>query len=198
MLEDALLRELILTYALALVLIVALARLRVPPVVALIATGAIAGPGGIRIVRTQEDVQLLAEVGIVLLLFTVGLDFALGDFRRVLRRVIGAGLLQIGLTAAVVFAVIVAATDRPMPLARVRRSVRGAFQHGDRRQGVERPESARCAARPARRRRSCSFRTCASSRCSCSCRFCPGQTPLNAVPLAIGRALRAMASWSFS
>ena len=117
MLEDALLRELILTYALALVLIVGLARLRVPPVVALIATGAIAGPGGIRIVRTQEDVQLLAEVGIVLLLFTVGLDFALGDFRRVLRRVIGAGLLQIGLTAAVVFAVIVAATDRPMPLA---------------------------------------------------------------------------------
>jgi K+:H+ antiporter len=116
-LEDALLRELILTYALALVLIVGLARLRVPPVVALIATGAIAGPGGIRIVRTQEDVQLLAEVGIVLLLFTVGLDFALGDFRRVLRRVIGAGLLQIGLTAAVVFAVIVAATDRPMPLA---------------------------------------------------------------------------------
>jgi monovalent cation:H+ antiporter-2, CPA2 family len=116
-LENALLRELILTYALALVLIVSLARLRVPPVVALIATGAIAGPGGIRIVRTQEDVQLLAEVGIVLLLFTVGLDFALGDFRRVLRRVIGAGLLQIGLTAAVVFAVIVAATDRPMPLA---------------------------------------------------------------------------------
>jgi monovalent cation:H+ antiporter-2, CPA2 family len=116
-LEDALLRELILTYALALVLIVGLARIRVPPVVALIATGAIAGPGAIRIVRTQEDVQLLAEIGIVLLLFTVGLDFSLGDFRRVWRRVIGAGLLQIGLTTAVVLAVIVAATDRPLQLA---------------------------------------------------------------------------------
>ena len=117
MLEDALLRELILTYALALVLIVALARLRIPPVVALIATGAIAGPGGIRIVRTQEDVQLLAEIGIVLLLFTVGLDFSLGDFRRVWRRVVGAGVLQIGVTAAVVVGVVVAATDRPLPLA---------------------------------------------------------------------------------
>ena len=62
MFGDALLRELILTYALALVLIVALARLRIPPVVALIATGAIAGPAGIRIVRTQEDVQLLVDV----------------------------------------------------------------------------------------------------------------------------------------
>jgi monovalent cation:H+ antiporter-2, CPA2 family len=116
-LENALLRELILTYALALVLIVGLARLRVPPVVALIATGAIAGPGAIRIVRTQEDVQLLAEIGIVLLLFTVGLDFSLSDFRREWRRVIGAGMLQIGLTAAVVLAVLVAATDRPLQVA---------------------------------------------------------------------------------
>jgi CPA2 family monovalent cation:H+ antiporter-2 len=116
-LEDALLRELILTYALALVLIVGLARLRVPPVVALIATGAIAGPGGIRIVRTQEDVQLLAEIGIVLLLFTVGLDFSLGDFRRVWRRVIGGGLLQIGGTAAIVLGIVVAATSRSLSLS---------------------------------------------------------------------------------
>jgi CPA2 family monovalent cation:H+ antiporter-2 len=111
-LEDALLRELILTYALALVLIVVLARLRVPPIVALIATGAIAGPAGIRIVRTQEDVQVLAEIGIVLLLFTVGLDFSLSDFRRMWQRVVGAGLLQIGGTAAVVALMLVAATDR--------------------------------------------------------------------------------------
>lgn len=112
MLEDALLGELVLTYALALVLIVGLARLRVPPIVALIATGAMAGPAGIGIVRTQEDVQLLAEIGIVLLLFTVGLDFSLGDFRRVWQRVIGGGLLQIAVTAAAVLAVVVAATPR--------------------------------------------------------------------------------------
>jgi CPA2 family monovalent cation:H+ antiporter-2 len=116
-LEDTLLRELILTYALALALIVGLARLHVPPVVALIATGAIAGPGGIRIVQTEEDVQVLAEIGIVLLLFTVGLDFSLADFRRVWRRVVGAGLLQIGLTTAIVLAVIVAVTDRSVPVA---------------------------------------------------------------------------------
>jgi CPA2 family monovalent cation:H+ antiporter-2 len=116
-LEDALLRELVLTYGLALVLIVGLAPLRVPPVVALIATGAIAGPAALGIVRTQEDVQLLAEVGIVLLLFTVGLDFSLGDFRRVWRRVIGGGVLQIGLTAAVVLGAVVAAGGRTPPVA---------------------------------------------------------------------------------
>jgi CPA2 family monovalent cation:H+ antiporter-2 len=100
--EDALLRELILTYGLALVLIVGLARLRVPPVVALMATGTLAGPAGIGIVRTQEEVQTLAEIGIVLLLFTVGLDFSLADFRRVWKRVVGAGVLQISVTAAAI------------------------------------------------------------------------------------------------
>jgi K+:H+ antiporter len=110
--EDALLRELILVYGLALLLIVGLARLRVPPIVALIATGTLAGPFGIGIVRTQEDVQTLAEIGIVLLLFTVGLDFSLGDFRRMWRRVVGAALLQIALTAAAVLVALVVLTDR--------------------------------------------------------------------------------------
>jgi CPA2 family monovalent cation:H+ antiporter-2 len=111
-LEDALLRDLVLTYALALVLIVGFARLRVSPIVAFIATGTIAGPTGIGLVGTQEEVQTLAEIGIVLLLFAVGLDFSLGDFRRLWQRVVGGGILQIGATAAAVLVVLVAATDR--------------------------------------------------------------------------------------
>jgi monovalent cation:H+ antiporter-2, CPA2 family len=190
---DALLRELILTYALALVLIVALARLRMPPVVALIATGAIAGPGGIRIVRTQEDVQMLAEVGIVLLLFTVGLDFSLGDFRRVWRRVVGAGILQIGVTAAVVVAIIVAGTDRPIPLgvfaglfvalsstAIVIKELAGRNQldapHGRLVVGI------------------LLFQDLCVVALLLLVPILSGQTPLDAVPLAIGRALLAMAA----
>ena len=193
MFGDALLRELILTYALALVLIVALARLRIPPVVALIATGAIAGPGGIRIVPTQEDVQLLAEIGIVLLLFTVGLDFSLGDFRRVWRRVIGAGVLQIGVTAAIVVAVVLAVTDRPLPLALfaglfvalsstaiVLKELGGRNQldapHGRLVVGI------------------LLFQDLCVVALLLLVPILSGQTPLDAVPLAIGRALLAMAA----
>ena len=193
MLEDALLRELILTYALALVLIVSLARLRIPPVVALIATGAVAGPGGVGIVRTQEDVQLLAEIGIVLLLFTVGLDFSLGDFRRVWRRVLGAGILQIGVTAAIVVAIIVTATDRPVPLglfaglfvalsstAIVIKELAGRNQldapHGRLVVGI------------------LLFQDLCVVAFLLLVPILSGQTPLDAVPLAIGRALLAMAA----
>ena len=96
-----LLPELVLTYAIALVFILTLARVRVPPIVAFIIAGAVAGPTGIGIVKTQEDVNTLADLGIVLLLFTVGLEFSLNEIQRIWRAVVFGGSLQIGGTAAV-------------------------------------------------------------------------------------------------
>jgi monovalent cation:H+ antiporter-2, CPA2 family len=96
-----LLPELVLTYALALILILSLARIRVPPIVAFIIAGAIAGPTGIGIVKTQEDVNVLADLGIVLLLFTVGLEFSLNEIQRIWKAVVFGGSMQIGGTAAV-------------------------------------------------------------------------------------------------
>jgi len=101
--EHSLLPELVLTYALALVLILALARLRIPPIVSFIIAGTIAGPTGAGIVRTQEDVNLLADLGIVLLLFTVGLEFSLSEIQRIWKAVVFGGMLQIGATAVAIW-----------------------------------------------------------------------------------------------
>ena len=81
------LAELVLTYAIALVFILVLSRIRIPPIVSFIVAGAVAGPAGIGIVKTQDDVEMLAEMGIVLLLFTVGLEFSLTEIRRIWRKV---------------------------------------------------------------------------------------------------------------
>jgi CPA2 family monovalent cation:H+ antiporter-2 len=97
---DSLLVDLVLAYGLALILMVALGRLRVPPIIALILSGTLAGPAALGIVSTPEEVDQLAEIGIVLLLFTVGLEFPLREMRRLWRTVAGAGLAQVGGTAA--------------------------------------------------------------------------------------------------
>jgi monovalent cation:H+ antiporter-2, CPA2 family len=104
--EQTLLRELVLTYALALGLILALARLRIPPIVSFIIAGTIAGPAGIGIVHREEDVELLADLGIVLLLFTVGLEFSLNEIQRIWRAVIFGGSLQMGATAAAIMVLV--------------------------------------------------------------------------------------------
>ena len=94
-----LLPGLVLTYAVALLFIVVFARLRIPQIVALIAAGVVAGPSGFGFVGTAEEVNTLAEIGIVLLLFTVGLDFSFGEVRRIWKTVLGGGALQIVGTA---------------------------------------------------------------------------------------------------
>ncbi|HXH05801.1 MAG TPA: cation:proton antiporter, partial [Vicinamibacterales bacterium] len=96
-----LVRNLILVYAISLAAIVFLARLRVPPVVAMVAAGILAGPAGFGLVA-QEQVDALAELGVIFLLFTVGLDFSLAELRRTLGRMVLAGLLQIAATALAV------------------------------------------------------------------------------------------------
>jgi CPA2 family monovalent cation:H+ antiporter-2 len=101
------LAELVLTYAIALVFILVLSRIRIPPIVSFIVAGAVAGPAGIGIVKTQDDVEMLAEMGIVLLLFTVGLEFSLTEIRRIWRKVLIGGTLQIALTAGVILVLVV-------------------------------------------------------------------------------------------
>jgi CPA2 family monovalent cation:H+ antiporter-2 len=102
------LAELVLTYAIALVFILVLSRIRIPPIVSFIVAGAVAGPAGIGIVKTQDDVEMLAEMGIVLLLFTVGLEFSLTEIRRIWRKVLIGGTLQIGVTAAAILLLVLA------------------------------------------------------------------------------------------
>jgi CPA2 family monovalent cation:H+ antiporter-2 len=113
----SLLTDLIAIYALGLILVVALARLRVPAIVALMLAGIVAGPRAIGIISTSEEVETLAELGIVFLLFTVGLDFSLAAVRQIWRTILLAGALQIAGTAAVIAIVLAIGGDVNAPLA---------------------------------------------------------------------------------
>jgi CPA2 family monovalent cation:H+ antiporter-2 len=97
-----LLDELALVAALAVLVTLLLARLRLPTVAGLLLAGAIAGPYGLGLVRSVEAIEVLAEVGVVLLLFTIGLEFSLSRLRDVFAQVAIGGLLQVGLTTAAV------------------------------------------------------------------------------------------------
>ena len=92
--------DLVIVYAVALAVIIAAGSIRIPPIIALIVAGALSGPSGLRFIQSPEDVDQLAEIGIVLLLFTVGLDFPMQELRRIWKSVIAGGALQVGLTAA--------------------------------------------------------------------------------------------------
>lgn len=87
-------------------------RLRIPPVVGFILTGVLSGPYGLALVRGTEDVNMLAELGIVLLLFEIGMEFSIKKLVQIKHLFLLGGSLQVGLTVLVSY-LIAKGLERP-------------------------------------------------------------------------------------
>ncbi len=92
-----LLRDLIVLYGMAMAIAYLMRRARQSTVVGYLLTGVVAGPFGLRLISDTGAVEILAEVGVALLLFTIGLELSLGKLARMKQLVLGAGSLQIRL-----------------------------------------------------------------------------------------------------
>ncbi len=97
--------DLALIFTVAVVLAMLLAKIRLPPVLAYVAAGALLGPPGLGWVKDGKELQLVAEIGVVLLLFTVGLEFSLSELKRSWKAVLIAGSVQVFGTIAASFGV---------------------------------------------------------------------------------------------
>jgi CPA2 family monovalent cation:H+ antiporter-2 len=103
-----LLRDLVVILAAAVAVVLVFRRIHLPAIAGFIVAGAVLGPAGLGGVRDVDEIRHLAEIGVVLLLFTVGLEFPLGELRRLGKVLTVGGGLQVGLTAAVTAALAVA------------------------------------------------------------------------------------------
>lgn len=76
-------------------------HVNLPPIVGFLISGVLLGPHGLGLMQDVEQVEQLAEIGVVLLLFTIGLEFSMTELLRMRRAVLLGGSLQIvGVTAA--------------------------------------------------------------------------------------------------
>ena len=83
-------------------------RLRLPSIAGFLVMGALVGPGGLGLIADPERVRALAELGVVFLLFEIGLELPLERLRRLWRPALVAGGAQVALTLACVAALGVA------------------------------------------------------------------------------------------
>ena len=96
----ALFTDILIIFTIALFVGLIFSHLKVPPLVAYILTGVIVGPYGFSIIQGQEEVKNLAEIGIILLLFTIGLEFSFKDLWKIRLIAIVGGAIQVGLSFA--------------------------------------------------------------------------------------------------
>lgn len=99
------LTDLIVVFIAAIVVLLVCARVKVPSVVGLLVTGIAVGPGGFGLVGETAVVEVLAEIGVVLLLFTIGVEFSIARLLRVRDAVLIGGSLQCGFTVLLGFVV---------------------------------------------------------------------------------------------
>jgi CPA2 family monovalent cation:H+ antiporter-2 len=97
-LDDHFLIELLVLIAVAALGVATFERMRLPSIVGFLVIGALVGPGGLGLVDDPERVRSLAELGVVLLLFGIGLELPIERVRRLWRRALAAGGLQVLIT----------------------------------------------------------------------------------------------------
>lgn len=101
--EIPLLKDVVIILGLAVVVLLLFSRIKVPAILAFFVSGIIAGPQGLGLISSLTEVQLLAELGVIFLLFTIGLEFSLEKFSQIKRYALIGGSLQLGLTLVLVF-----------------------------------------------------------------------------------------------
>ena len=99
---DSALTDLLILLAATVVLVAAMRRLRLPPILGFLCVGMALGPFALGIVPDTQTTRTLAEFGVVFLLFTLGLEFSLPRMLAMRREVFGLGALQMILTMLVV------------------------------------------------------------------------------------------------
>ena len=92
---------LVVALAAALVLGAIAHRLGVPPMVGYVVAGLVVGPATPGFVAAREDVLALADVGVALLMFSIGLRFSLAELRSVGVRILAGTPVQVAATMAI-------------------------------------------------------------------------------------------------
>lgn len=101
--EVGFLYEIVIIFLLSIGVTIVCTRLKLPATVGFLLTGVICGPHGLlHFVRDMEAIDQIAEIGVAMLLFTIGMELSGDALNRLKRPVFLGGSLQIGLTVAAI------------------------------------------------------------------------------------------------
>ncbi|MCX7678657.1 MAG: cation:proton antiporter [Spirochaetes bacterium] len=103
--ENTTLINITIIFAVSLPVLYLFLRLNLPSLLAFLCAGIALGPYGLGIIKSISEVNVLAEIGVVLLLFTIGIEFSLSNLQKIKRSVIIAGSVQMLSTIAIGFSI---------------------------------------------------------------------------------------------
>jgi CPA2 family monovalent cation:H+ antiporter-2 len=100
-LEINILKDVVIIFALSTLVNLLFTKIKVPTIIGYMLTGILAGPHLLAIIESPHDIETMAEIGVILLMFTIGLEFSLNHLFRIRKIVFIGGFIQFFLTAGV-------------------------------------------------------------------------------------------------
>lgn len=76
-------------------------KIKIPTIIGYLLTGIVAGPSLLGIIRSPHDIEFMAEIGIILLMFTIGVEFSLNHLIKIRKIVFFGGFIQLLVTAGI-------------------------------------------------------------------------------------------------
>jgi len=99
------LKDLVIILGLGVVVVAIFHKLKLPSIAGLIVVGLVVGPHNFGWINNVHQVEVLAEIGVALLLFGIGQELSLEKLRRLWKLILMGGLLQVGLSILTAFAI---------------------------------------------------------------------------------------------
>lgn len=99
--EFPLLQDIVILLGLSVVVVLVLQRFKLPSILGFLLTGIIIGPYGLSLIEAVHEVEVLAEIGVILLLFVIGMELSIKQLKSMRKTVFFGGFLQVGLTVGV-------------------------------------------------------------------------------------------------
>lgn len=96
--QFTIIKEIVIILLVSLPIIYLLKKINIPSILGFLAAGMIIGPYGLHLISDIENIQVMAEVGVILLLFTIGLEVSFSSLVKMRRMLFYAGFLQIVFT----------------------------------------------------------------------------------------------------
>jgi len=95
------LRDLVILFGAAVIVSYVFRILRISSIAGFLVAGAVTGPYGLRLISSIEQVEQIAEIGVMLLLFSIGVEFSAEKLMRMKWLAVAGGTLQLAVTAGV-------------------------------------------------------------------------------------------------
>ena len=101
--ELPLLKEVVIILGLSVLIILAFQRIKMPSILGFLITGMVAGPNGLKLISASHEVEVLSEMGVIFLLFIIGIEFSIKGLVKVKQTVLLGGMMQVGGTIGLTF-----------------------------------------------------------------------------------------------